>query len=589
MVGLLITINEQSPKSLQIQIKEKLIELIISGVLKSGMKLPSSRKLSKQLDVSRNTIIFAYQRLVDEGFIISRKSSGIYVSDELDEGGIFDHRRQIIQNKQPPGALPKPFSDQASAKSFPYPFIDTMVDGELFPLAAWRECQRQTLAQAEVLKWGKQGPFHTDMELVEEIRSKILPGRGIIAEANEIVITSGYRGGLALLAHLARSKGQVIGMPDPMDPVTRNCLVSSGANVVSGTSAQQGAVDVLCVVPNLQVPLSQEEGPAGQSNSFLKGSDDDITLWECDPRHTFYATDTLPPALRSSPEGKDVIYISELSPVALAGQAVGYIVAGKDLAQDLRQLQRTMGMIPVPYFQHATAIFIAQGFYDSALCRIGQVLSRKWDEMSEALLYYLRFCHVARIPNMLSFWVQCEEKIDISLLIRQAAKKGVLIQPASEFFGNKSVAGDRTFCLSINAISEEVIEEGVEVLAQTIREMESGHIETLDNCDGDILYGAGVRAGMSGLNILGVNSLGEPYEIIPHPDGTLTGIANRGTPLEEKDTGIWYVKDDFWIRKWDNWCYGRESATRVVIKGKVIKWYRETGRLLDSAIIFSDK
>lgn len=587
MVGLLININEQSPKSLQIQIKEKLIELIISGVLKPGMKLPSSRKLSKQLDVSRNTIIFAYQRLVDEGFIISRKSSGIYVSDELDEGGIFDHRRQIIQDKKRPGALHRPFSDQASAKSFPYPFVDTMVDGDLFPLAAWRECQRQTLSQAEVLKWGKQGPYHTDMELVEEIRSKILPGRGIIAEANEIVITSGYRGGLALLAHLARSNGQVIGMPDPMDPVTRNCLVSSGANVVSGASGQKGPVDVLCVVPNLQVPLSQKT--VGQNSSTLKAGNDDITLWECDPRHTFYAADTLPPALKSSPEGKDIIYISELSPVALAGQAVGYIVAGKDLAHDLRQLQRTMGLIPVPYFQHATAIFIAQGFYDSALCRIGQVQSRKWQEMSEALLYYLRFCHVARIPNMLSFWIECEVTIDISLLIRQAAKKGVLIQPASEYFEDGNEAGDRTFCLSINAIAEEVIEEGVEVLAQTIRELESGHIETLDNCGGDILDGEEVRARMSGLNILGINSLGEPYEIIPHPDGTLTGIANRGTPLEEKDTGIWYVKDDFWIRKWDNWCYGRESASRVVIRGKVIKWYRKTGRLLDSAIIFSGK
>ena len=152
--------------------------------------------------------------------------------------------------------------------------------------------------------------------------------------------------------------------------------------------------------------------------------------------------------------------------------------------------------------------------------------------------------------------------------------------------GQRDGQRGRCFYLSINAIPAERIEEGVRILAETIRELTSGYMETLDRAEGELLDGTTLRDRMSGLNILGINSLGEPYEITLHPDGTMTGIANRGTPAEEKDDGIWYVKGDFWVRKWNNWSYGRESASRVVIRGSEIKWFRESGRLLDNAVIF---
>ncbi len=53
--------------------------------MSKGSKLPSTRKLAVELSVSRNAVIYAYEQLVTEGYIESKKSSGFYVSVEQPE------------------------------------------------------------------------------------------------------------------------------------------------------------------------------------------------------------------------------------------------------------------------------------------------------------------------------------------------------------------------------------------------------------------------------------------------------------------------------------------------------------------------
>ena len=88
MSAALIFLDPGSPLSLQNQIREKLVELIVSGAVPPGTRLPSIRGLAEQLQVSRNTVVLAYQQLLAEGFLITRQRSGIYpnpamVSDKL--------------------------------------------------------------------------------------------------------------------------------------------------------------------------------------------------------------------------------------------------------------------------------------------------------------------------------------------------------------------------------------------------------------------------------------------------------------------------------------------------------------------------
>ena len=68
-------------KSLQEQIREHLIKNIRQGEF-SNTALPSCRKMASMLRVSRNTVVLAYDRLVDEGYLYSRERSGYFTTEE---------------------------------------------------------------------------------------------------------------------------------------------------------------------------------------------------------------------------------------------------------------------------------------------------------------------------------------------------------------------------------------------------------------------------------------------------------------------------------------------------------------------------
>src|SRR5688572_26715623 len=72
--------------SLQSQIRRMIASAIAERHLMPGDPVPSSRELSEILGVARNTVVLAYQQLVDEGLLISQERSGCFVSPDAEAG-----------------------------------------------------------------------------------------------------------------------------------------------------------------------------------------------------------------------------------------------------------------------------------------------------------------------------------------------------------------------------------------------------------------------------------------------------------------------------------------------------------------------
>lgn len=72
--------KDQTTQPLYIQLINNIESLIRNGFLKERDQLPSSRVLAQHLGVSRVTINLAYKKLIDEGWIASKKGSGCFVS-----------------------------------------------------------------------------------------------------------------------------------------------------------------------------------------------------------------------------------------------------------------------------------------------------------------------------------------------------------------------------------------------------------------------------------------------------------------------------------------------------------------------------
>ena len=82
---LAFSLDPHSGKPLQSQLFESIRQLILSGQLKVGTAVPATRALSQQLNVSRNTVLLAYERLIAEGYLETRPTVGTFVSTSLPE------------------------------------------------------------------------------------------------------------------------------------------------------------------------------------------------------------------------------------------------------------------------------------------------------------------------------------------------------------------------------------------------------------------------------------------------------------------------------------------------------------------------
>src|SRR6185369_3395903 len=214
--------------TLQAQLRRMLVSAILDGQILPGAPLPSCRALAQSLKVARNTVVLAYQDLVEEGFLIARERSGFFVNPD-----ILTWRAKAAPAAAPDGAggtapipgtpdwparfkqrpaLQRNIVKPADWQSYPYPFIYGQVDQSLFPLAAWRECSRQALSVNAVRDWSKDHFTDDDPLLIEQIRTRLLPRRGVRVSADDILVTVGAQHALYLVASLLFDQGTVFGI-----------------------------------------------------------------------------------------------------------------------------------------------------------------------------------------------------------------------------------------------------------------------------------------------------------------------------------------------------------------------------------------
>lgn len=101
-----IILDEKSEAPLYRQIYETIRCSILSGEFHSGRQLPSSRELAKQLNVSRLTVVNAYDQLLAEGYLESKRGAGTFVAEHLPEE--FLQSPPVKQQKRGAKTLPRP-------------------------------------------------------------------------------------------------------------------------------------------------------------------------------------------------------------------------------------------------------------------------------------------------------------------------------------------------------------------------------------------------------------------------------------------------------------------------------------------------
>ncbi|MCP4328623.1 MAG: PLP-dependent aminotransferase family protein [Alphaproteobacteria bacterium] len=472
--------------SIQVQIREMMVAAILNGQLQSGQPLPSSRKLAKGLGVSRNTVVLAYQGLVDDGYLMARERSGFYVNPEILEGRTApqdeergaarrapDWRRRLQVQPSGQANIVKPLD----WLSYPYPFIYGQVDQSLFPLAAWRECSRQALGRREMEAWTNDTHGRDDPMLVGQVRTRLLPRRGISAQADEILITLGAQHALYLLASLLVSPRTEVAIEDPGYPDVRNIFrlktdhvraipVDDGGIVVD---ERLDSCDYVYVTPSHQFPTTVTMPLERRQALLEKAAAEDFLIIEDDYEfETNYVSEPTP-ALKSLDREDRVIYVGSLSKTIFPGLRLGYLVAPTALLAEARALRRLMVRHAPTNNQRTTALFLSLGHHDALIHRLHRAYRSRCEEMGRTLAKYLP--QASQVPTFggTSYWVRGPRGLDAEKLADAAREVGIIIEPGGIYF-EAARAPRNYFRLGFSSIDLEHIEPGIRLLCELIHQ-----------------------------------------------------------------------------------------------------------------------
>lgn len=473
--------------SLQACIRETLVAAVLDGHLPPGAAVPSSRQLADQLGIARNTVVAAYQHLVDAGFLVARERSGYFVASDVARCWARKPRPAAPQDGGPrwrPRFAVRPSAQRSIVKApdwqrFPYPFVYGQIDPDLFPAADWRECSRRSLGAAEVKGWTRDLVDGDDPMLVEQLRTRVLPRRGVFVAADEVMVTVGAQQALYLLAQLLVRPATTVGIEDPGYPDARNIFALRTSRIRPAPVDRHGALpcpsalagcNYLFVTPSYQCPTTATM-PLERREALLRlaAAHDFVVIEDDYEPHGGFPQEPAP-ALKSLDRAGRVIYVGSLSKSLAPGLRFGFVVGPPELIREARALRRLMLRHPPANNQRTLALFLALGHHEALARRLAHVHRDRAACLGRALAGHLPEFRAACGEGGSSYWLEGPAWLDGPALARRALDRGVLVEPGDVFFASHEPPRN-VLRLGFSAIPTDRIAAGVAELAALVAEM----------------------------------------------------------------------------------------------------------------------
>jgi len=485
----LFHVERMEAVTLQSQIREKLVSAILSGQLVPGKPIPSTRAMAKRLKVSRNTVMIAYQELEADGYLEARERSGFFVSETLSlPGQALAAPQSSARSGEQPAApddgtsrlLSHPSRQRNIEKprnwhQYPYPFVYGQIDAALFPITAWRDCTRQAMSRKWVDEWTHDRFNEDDPMLIEQIRQRILTRRGIMAGADEILVTLGAQNALFLLTQLLVDQNTVAAIEDPGYPDVRN-IFQFRTEQVQPVPVDDKGLDVdqlsgaglVYTTPSHQFPTNATMSLERRRALLSWANTTNALIIEDDYEFETNYSDSPNPSLKSLDRNGRVLYVGSLSKSLMPGLRLGFLVAPPGIIAEARALRRMILRHPPGNNQRIAALFLALGHHDALINRLQKTYAERSNSLHAALEEHLPGWARPIGFGGSSVWLRGPIELNSGKVAELALDEGVVVEPGNIYFADPD-KGKCHMRLGFSSIPNERIRPGIERLASVIR------------------------------------------------------------------------------------------------------------------------
>jgi GntR family transcriptional regulator/MocR family aminotransferase len=235
-----LSLDRRSTVSLQEQIVRFFRAAIAEGRLEGGCRVRSSRQFAADHGVSRTTAVEAYDRLVEEGYLVTRRGAGVFVSEVVPED--FRHRPSLPRANGAARAMTqgaKPDFAQIDMRQYELPLAPGMPALDRFPWTAWMKLSNRVCRERPLNALGYGDP-QGELPLRETIVEYLATARGVICSPGQVIVMSGTEQSVTFVASQLTAPGDSVWFENPGYPFVRHVLRGAGLNPVPVTVDHNG-------------------------------------------------------------------------------------------------------------------------------------------------------------------------------------------------------------------------------------------------------------------------------------------------------------------------------------------------------------
>lgn len=451
-----ITLDKNSDEYLYVQLYKKIKDKIIKGEIIANSKLPTIRKLAKELSVNNVTIVNAYDLLEKQGYVYKKVGSGTFASDILDDNSLkFDDEESSLRN------------DNGEFINFAI----TAPPENLFPIEDIKIAINKVLDRDKGMAFAYQ-----QSQGYYPLRKAIkhyLNGYNINTSEDNIQIISGAQQGIDILSKALIEYGDVVFTENPTYSGAIAAFKSRSARTISINMESDG-IDIVDLENKLRsfkpkfiytMPIFQN--PTGYSYSYDKKQQ----LLNLAKKHDFYIVedDYLSDICFHSDDNKTlksldiddrVIYIKSFSKISMPGLRLAFMVIPKTLYNDILSAKHISDISTSGIIQRAFELYLTSDSWDRNLKHIDHIYVERFNSMVECIKKYIpKSINYVLPKGGLNFWFTLPDGYSGNELYKVCLENKITISPGFVFNINQS--DNENFRLSIASLNSKEIETGM--------------------------------------------------------------------------------------------------------------------------------